>query len=170
MMVEFIINSSSACLNINQNKNNIWLMRYWEFMFSSPMWIVTVCSTAHYDLSSSAIGQNYLTPIIFASRFQEKGREIMSAYHRRWLKMPAVKKVIYRSLTFPAWKSLTLTTIQTCLVQANCFYFPRVSYISLQTNLTLIQLKRKNALPKSGKGIYGSGQNTVSLRLPTLIK
>lgn len=69
----------------------------------------------------------------------------MSFYHRRWLKTPEVKKVIYCSLTFTAWKSFTLTTIQTCLVQANCFYFPLVSYISFNSNLTLIKLKKKNS-------------------------
>lgn len=57
--------------------------------------------------------------------------------------MPEVKKVIYCSLTFTASKSLTLTTIQTCLVQANCFYFPLVSYIRVDSNLTLTKLKNK---------------------------
>lgn len=132
------------------------------------MWIVSVCSTAHYDLSSSAIGQNYQTPIILLPSFK-RGREIMSVYHRRWFKTPEVKKVIYCSLTFTAWKSLTLTTIQTCLVRANCFYFPLVSYISFHTNLTLIKLKRNTTLAKPDDGTYWSWQNIMLLSLPTLI-
>lgn len=43
---------------------------------------------------------------------------------------------------FTARKSFALTTIQTCLVRANCFHFPLASYISYNSNLTLLKIKK----------------------------
>lgn len=66
--------------------------------------------------------------------------------------MPEVKKVIYCSLTFTAWKSFTLTTIQTCLVQTNCFYFPLVSNISFNSHLTLKISKHRMKFTEAWQG------------------
>lgn len=129
---------------------------------SSPVWTVIVYSNAGFDLSPSAIGQLPSFPVQ-----ERKEEKLCHSCHRRWSKMPEVKKVIYCSLTFTAWKSFTWTVIQTCLVQANCFCFPLVSYISFDLNLTR-KIKKNETSWKLDKVINGPWENRTFLDVPKL--
>lgn len=135
----------SPSLEYKSKSNNILLTYFRKFTF---YWPDVNCHHVFYrpyghDLSSSAMGQNYQTPITLLPRFKKEREKLCQPYHRRWLQVPEEEKVIYCSLTFTAWKSFTLTAIQTCLVQANCFHFLLVSYISCDSNLTLRKIKKK---------------------------